>query len=161
MPAPVVAAIIAGAASTAGTVYAVNRQRSAGREAMENNTRAIEETRRIEEENEKRRREEFDAQLALQKQAHDATQAELSRQADLEQSRFDLRERQMQPYREEGVLALRDLGARRLEPSAPAPAPMRSDPYDVMAGRVRTMGELARPASVVNVADLDPRWRRA
>jgi hypothetical protein len=79
----------------------------------------------------------------------------------VEDSRYNAREARLQPYRQQGTVSLSELAARgnRPDPAAGVPG-MSRDPYAITGGAL-PMRSLTQPASpVVNVADLDPRWKR-
>lgn len=140
MPAVVVASIIGAAATTAGTIYASKKQGSAADKAADISSQNLDKQIAWEREQADTSRKQFDEQVALLRKAHEDEQAELNRKAALEEAqiaeergRYQAKEARMQPYRETGLVSLKDLAARAQQgtPAPNVPA-MASSPRDVM-----------------------------
>lgn len=160
--------------TTAGSIYATKKQSSATKKAAATQTQTLDKQLAWEREQEATRQKERDEEIALLRQKHEVEQAELNRQAAIdeakiaeEQARYQARETRLQPARDAGTIAMKDLAAKAATGTqAPNIPGMSRDPYAVMQRpepQYVTMRDFATPQrgnTTMSIYDLDPRWQR-
>lgn len=151
--------LIAGLAAGGGGIYAAKKQGSAAERAQALSGQSLDKQIAWEREQAAEDKRRYDEEVALLRQRHEAEQTEINRKAALEEAniaeerrRFELRQEQMRPYRDQGLVSLSDLAgrARAGTPASTVPG-MTRDPYAVMQA----------PQGNEYVSPYDPRMKMA
>jgi hypothetical protein len=120
LAAPVVAALVTGAAGTATTIYAVRAQKKAQEKAAKEGKASVDEQIALERERMAEDRRVWEEEQALLKQQFDASQRQAAEDLAEQRWRWESGEANAEPYREAGYSALSALTGRA---GLPTPGP--------------------------------------